>query len=163
MARYSDWMPMSVSPDYDGHYDVQVGERIIDAEFVAGHWSVETAARWRGRRTTLRQSDVDNLKEVLDKRLNSPAYRDDAALAALQLARGAQERAARTGKRGALKTACRYFHIAVGLHAPLQARDKAFMEHWWPKLKAAPKRKVEAAVQRFLDGHPVQSGISRKI
>lgn len=163
MTRYSEWMPMSVSPDYDGHYDVEVGEHIIDAEYVAGNWSVETAARWRGRRTTLRQSDAERLKEVLGKRLDSPAYRSDAALAALQLARGAQERAARTGERGALKTACRYFHIAVGLRAPLQDRDMAFMEHWWPKLKAAPKRKVEAEVKRFLDGHPVQSGISRKI
>lgn len=105
-----------------------------------------------GRLTELRRSDTERLKEVLGKHLDSPAYRSDAALAALQLARAAQERAARRGKRGALKTACRYFHIAVGLHAPLQSRDKTFMEHWWPRLKPSPKKKVEAEVRRFLAG-----------
>ena len=48
MTRYSEWQPMSVSPDYEGHYDIELDAGITDAEYVGGKWSVETATRWRG-------------------------------------------------------------------------------------------------------------------
>jgi hypothetical protein len=129
-TRYSEWMPMSALPDYGDNYDVEVDGRVMDAEYSAGKWGIENAARWRGRRTKLRKSEITALKEALGKHPDSPANRRDAALAALQLARAAQERAARSGKRAALKTACRYFHIAAGLDATLQARDEKFMSDW---------------------------------
>ncbi len=147
---------MSVLPDYEGHYDVEIDGRAADAEYVAGKWSKERATRWRGRQTRLRKSDAEKLKEALAKRLDSPAYRNEAVQAALLLARAAQERAARTGKHAALKTACRFFHIAAGLNAPLQARDEQFMADWWTRFKPAPKAKVEAEVEAFRNGKPVR-------
>ncbi|WP_454830550.1 hypothetical protein [Paraburkholderia xenovorans] len=156
MARYTDWISMSVLPDYDGHYDVEIDGLAADAEYILGKWSKEGATRWRGRPTRLRKADAEKLKAALAKHLDSPAYRDEAAQAALLLARAAQERAARTGKHAALKTACRFFHIAAGLNAPMQARDDEFMANWWTRFKPAPKRKVEAEVAAFLSDKPVR-------
>lgn len=156
MPRESEWMSMSVRPDYDGHYDVEVDGKIVNSEYFAGSWNVKGGERWRGLQTRLRRSEVADLKEALAKHPNSAAYRSEAALAALQLARAAQERAARSEKRGPLKAASRYFRIAVSLSAPLQTRDKEFMQTWWPRLKPGPKKKVEAEVQAFLSGKPVR-------
>ncbi|AME28649.2 hypothetical protein AXG89_33205 (plasmid) [Burkholderia sp. PAMC 26561] len=142
---------MTALPDYDGHYDVEIDGEVVDAEYTNGKWSRNNAIRWRGRQTKLLKSDAKGLKEALGKHRDSPAYRGEAACAALQLARAAQERAARTEKRAALKTACRFFHIAVGLDASMESRDVQFMSYWWTRFKPGPKRKVEAEVEAFLN------------
>jgi hypothetical protein len=151
-------MPMNVRPDYDGHYDVDTDAGMVDATFEKGAWTGNIGAyrQWRGRRTVLLKSEADRLKQTLAKHGDSPAYRREAWEAALQLARAAQERAARTGKHAALRTACRYFHIAVGLNAEMRQRDEEFMSEWWTRFKDAPKRKVEAEVRAFLNGQSVQ-------
>ncbi|MFL9941944.1 hypothetical protein [Paraburkholderia graminis] len=87
MTRYTDWISMSVLPDYEGRYDVEISGLAADAEYVAGKWGKEGATRWRGRPTRLRKTDAEKLKAAPAKHLDSPAYRNEAAQAALLHAR----------------------------------------------------------------------------
>jgi hypothetical protein len=145
---------MTVAPDYDGHYDVDLGETVIDATYTAGAWEGDRNAflRWRGRQTKMRKSEAERLKVALSRHRDSPEHSRDTALAAVQLARAAQERAARKGKRAAIRTACRYFQIAVGLGARLDHRDASFLQDWWAHPNLKSKKRVEREVQGFLAG-----------
>lgn len=154
----TNWISMEVRPDYEGEYDVETDAGIIRDQFQNGAWQRENIVRrqWRGRVTKLAERERLALATSLEKRCESAAFRQAAAQAAVELGRAEQEKCARTGSKAALKKAVRLFHIAVGLGASLERRDEEIMAKWWPKLKAAPKKKVEDQVRRFIAGEVVK-------
>lgn len=156
--RKSEWANINVVPDYDGEYEVDDGHRVMPAVFRDGKWQSENDSlqRWRGRATRLSAAEKLALKVKLDKRCELGSARQEAASAAVDLARAAQERVARAGGTAGLKTGVRLFHIAISLGASLQRRDAEFMENVWPKLKPEPKKKVEEQARRFIAGEIVK-------
>lgn len=132
-------MAVDVLPAYHGLYEVTTDAGNVTLQtFGEDAWEGDRPIRsWRGIDVSLKPQERKKLKASLAVHDASPAYKEDAANAALMLARNL------VSKKGKRITISLYYQLALGMGARLNEADVVHLGRATRKLGARQRQKIE--------------------